>query len=187
MTACSSSSGTRGCSKRALPPPESRNSTVSVGSSPAVISSTAAVPRKLLPSGTGWPASTHRTPGISPRTWPYLVTTIPPSGGWGRTSTAVLAICQAAFPAATKNTRPGKVISPSARRTAASGFTAAMAAPAMASPSILSFSFILFPPLVKCWRRCQQLLCLLLPEVSTFPGKWQGKANRTGNKIFLLP
>ena len=40
-----------------VPPPDSRNNTVSVGSRSCVSSNTASVPRKLFSSGTGWPAS----------------------------------------------------------------------------------------------------------------------------------
>ena len=57
VMSCNSSAGMRSCSKRALPPPDSRSSTVSVGSRSRVSSSTTAVARKLSSSGTGWPAS----------------------------------------------------------------------------------------------------------------------------------
>ena len=57
VMSCSSAPGIRGCSNRALPPPESRKSTVSP--SPALLASASAraVAAKLFSSGTGWPAS----------------------------------------------------------------------------------------------------------------------------------
>ena len=68
VISCNSSPGISGCSKRALPPPESKNSTVSssVSCSTALIASLVAA--KLFSSGTGCPASKQRTQGISPFT-----------------------------------------------------------------------------------------------------------------------
>ena len=57
VMSCNSSPDTKGCSNRALPPPESRNSTVSSAVSPCTSSSARAVAKKLPLSGTGWPAS----------------------------------------------------------------------------------------------------------------------------------
>ena len=105
VMSCSSSAGMSGFSNSALPPPESRNSTVSSGCRPCTSSSAFWVAAKLLASGTGWPASQQVTPGIFPFTWSYLVTTTPPST-CPSTATAACAICHAAFPAATSTVRP---------------------------------------------------------------------------------
>ena len=53
----------------------------------------------------GCPASQQVTPGSGPLTWPYFVMTIPPSTR-PSTASAAWAICHAALPAATRNTRP---------------------------------------------------------------------------------
>ena len=127
VMSCSSPALTRGSSNRALPPPDSRNRTVSSSPRSDTSASASRVARKEFSSGTGWPASRQRTPGMGPATWPYLVMTMPLSTASPRHSRAVLAICQAAFPAATSTTRPGKVLPSRARRTASSGRTAAMA------------------------------------------------------------
>ena len=68
VMSCSSSAGMSGFSNSALPPPESRNSTVSSGCRPCTSSSAFWVAAKLLASGTGWPASQQVTPGIFPFT-----------------------------------------------------------------------------------------------------------------------
>ena len=88
-----------------LPPPESRNSTVSSARRPLTSASARWVAAKLLSSGTGCPASQQVTPGSGPLTWPYFVMTIPPSTR-PSTASAAWAICHAALPAATRNTRP---------------------------------------------------------------------------------
>ena len=85
------------------------------------------MPLKEFSSGTGWPASKQSKLAMGPMTWSYFVTTTPFSMRLPITSDAALAICQAALPAATSSTRPGKVICFRARCTAASGCTAAMA------------------------------------------------------------
>ena len=124
VMSCSSSPGISGFSNNALPPPDSRNRTVSCSVSPCTRSSAFCVPAKLPSSGTGWPPSQQTTPGISPRTWPYLVTTTPPST-WPSVLTAAAAICQAAFPAATRSVRPPRGwYARRARCTASSGRTA---------------------------------------------------------------
>ena len=105
VMSCSSSAGMSGFSNSALPPPESRNNTVSSGCRPCTSSSAFWVAAKLLASGTGWPASQQVTPGIFPFTWSYLVTTTPLST-CPSTATAACAICHAAFPAATSTVRP---------------------------------------------------------------------------------
>ena len=105
VTACSSSAGNSGFSNSALPPPESRNSTVSSARRPLTSASARWVAAKLLSSGTGCPASQQVTPGSGPLTWPYFVMTIPPSTR-PSTASAAWAICHAALPAATRNTRP---------------------------------------------------------------------------------
>ena len=124
---CSSSPETSGFSNRALPPPESRNSTVSFSVRSATRSSAACVPRNEFSSGTGCPASKQEKFAMGPITWSYLVTTTPFSIRPPRQSEAALAICQAALPAATSSTLPGNSICCSARCTAASGCTAAIA------------------------------------------------------------
>ena len=125
VISCNSSPGISGCSNNALPPPESRNSTVSPAPAPATRSNAARVAAKPFSSGIGWPASRQATPGSSPCAWPYLVMTTPPSTR-PRQPSAACAICQAALPAATSSTRPPGANPASARRTAASGRTAAM-------------------------------------------------------------
>ena len=142
VMSCSSSPGISGFSNSAEPPPDSRNSTVSFSVRPCTKSRASAVPRKEFSSGTGWPASMHTQFGMSPFTWSYLVTTTPRSIRSPRHSAAVWAICQAALPAATSSTLPGNARFSSARRTAASGSTAAMAARTMASASLRSSCFI---------------------------------------------
>ena len=82
------------------------------------------------------------TPGISPFTWPYLVTTTPPSTR-PSASTAACAICQAALPAATSSTLPplgAKAFN--ARRTASSGRTAFRLERMMVSASLRRVRFI---------------------------------------------
>ena len=142
VMSCSSSPGSSGRSNNALPPPESRNSTVSSAVRPCTRVSAFLVAAKLFSSGTGWPASQQVTPGISPFTWPYLVTTTPPSTR-PSASTAACAICQAALPAATSSTLPplgAKAFN--ARRTASSGRTAFRLERMMASASLRRVGFI---------------------------------------------
>ena len=132
---CNSVAGSNGCSNSALPPPESKNSTVSAAVSPRTSASACSVAAKPFASGTGWPASQQVTPGSAPLTWPYLVMTTPPSTR-PSVSTATRAICHAALPAATNTIRPPrgwKVCS--ARRTASSGRTARRLAEIIASAS----------------------------------------------------
>ena len=138
---CSSAPGISGFSNSALPPPDSRNSTVSSAVKPCTSSSAFRVAAKPFSSGTGCPASQQSTPGIVPFTWPYLVTTTPPSTR-PRNFTAAWAICHAALPAATSSTLPpcGRKFF-SARRTASSGRTAFRLARMMASASLRSVSF----------------------------------------------
>ncbi len=112
VTAKSSSSGIRGFSKRALPPPESRKRTVSFSVRFPVSFRTAAVAANEFLSGTGCPASRQSIRGISPFTWPYLVTTTPASIRSPKRSEAALAICQAAFPAAATTSRPPENVFP---------------------------------------------------------------------------
>ena len=68
---------------------------------------------------------------------------MPPSAGTFRQRIAALAICQPALPAETSRTRPGKARPDSARVTAASGRTAAIAARIMVSASFRSVEFML--------------------------------------------
>ena len=138
---CSSAPGISGFSNSALPPPDSRNSTVSSAVKPCTSSSAFRVAAKPFSSGTGCPASQQSTPGIVPFTWPYLVTTTPPSTR-PRNFTAAWAICHAALPAATSSTLPpcGRKFF-NARRTASSGRTAFRLARMMASASLRSVSF----------------------------------------------
>ena len=150
---CSSAPGISGFSNSALPPPDSRNSTVSSAVKPCTSSSAFRVAAKPFSSGTGCPASQQSTPGIVPFTWPYLVTTTPPSTR-PRNFTAAWAICHAALPAATSSTLPpcGRKFF-SARRTASSGRTAfrlarMMASASLRSVSFFSMSFSPFPPLL---------------------------------------
>ena len=100
------------------------------------------VAAKPFSSGTGCPASQQSTPGIVPFTWPYLVTTTPPSTR-PSVSTAACAICHAALPAATSSTLPplgAKAFN--ARRTASSGRTAFRLDAMMASASFRSVGFM---------------------------------------------
>ena len=117
-----SSAGTRGRSNRAEPPPDTRKITVSSAVRPDTRSMAAWVPWKEPSSGTGWPPSQMAQWGMFPMLWPCLVTTTP---AWSRSPSrlaAQLAICQAALPAATRQSFPGpKSFCSSARRTAWSG------------------------------------------------------------------
>ena len=70
------------------------------------MSSIFCVPSNEFSSGTGCPASRHSTCWISPFTWSYLVSTIPPSSRSSNISTAACAICHAAFPIATRYSFP---------------------------------------------------------------------------------
>ena len=54
---CNSVPESSGFSNNALPPPESRNSTVSSAARPRTSSNAFSVAAKLFSSGTGWPAS----------------------------------------------------------------------------------------------------------------------------------
>ena len=139
VRAASSSGGMRGDSKRAEPPPDTRNTTVSSGARPRTSSMAARVPRKELSSGTGWPASrTSRVP-MGPSLWPCLVMTMPPSGLRSRLSQAAWAMDQAALPTATRISFPAPNSFPArARATAASGRTWAMASRTMVLQSFLS-------------------------------------------------
>ena len=142
----SSPSGISGFSNSALPPPESRKSTVSSPRRSSVSARAAAAARTLFSSGTGCPASMKRSGGsVSPR-WPYLLMTRPSSTGASSVRSAAAAIRQAALPTATGKTRPGKRFPFSARSTALSGSTASMAARAAASASARSFLSILPSP-----------------------------------------
>ena len=96
------SSEINGLSKSALPPPESKNRTVSVAFSLWVIWRIFCVPSTLFRSGMGCPASKHKTPGSFPRICPYFVSTIPRQIGFGTHFIAASAICHAAFPTATR-------------------------------------------------------------------------------------
>ena len=77
VISASSSSEISGFSKRAEPPPDSKNKTVSSLFRLLTISIAACVPRKEFSSGTGCPASKQIVLGIAPFTWSYLVTTTP--------------------------------------------------------------------------------------------------------------
>ena len=77
-------------------------------------------------SGTGCPASRQSIFPRGPFTWSYLVMTMPFSIRSPRQSRAAFAMFQAALPAATRITRPGKEAPFSARATASSGCTARM-------------------------------------------------------------
>ena len=120
----SSSSEVGGFLKRAEPPPDNRKITVSSLFKPLTKSRAAWVPLKEFPSGTGCPASKHRTFGISPFTCPYFVTHIPACSLSPRIAAAVPAICHAAFPAATRYILPSwKHFPARACATASSGIT----------------------------------------------------------------
>ena len=124
----SSEGGTRGASNRAEPPPESRKSTVSASVRPLVRARASSVAEKVSSSGTGWPASRMRREVMGPWAWPCLVMTIPLSSRSPTQSQAALAMDQAALPTDTSTSRPAGKARPSrARRTASSGWTAAMA------------------------------------------------------------
>ena len=144
---CSCSGGIKGFSNRALPPPESRNRTVSLSDRSSVMFRIFSVPRKLFSSGTGWPASRQDIPSRGCFTWPYLVSTMPVSIFPGSCSRAAFAICHAAFPTETRMTRPENVTLSSARRTASSGRTEAMAPRTIFSASARNAQFIQIPPL----------------------------------------
>ena len=146
MISCSSSSGISGFSNSALPPPESRKSTVSSSRSPSVSARAAAAARTLFSSGTGCPASKKRSGGSASPRWPYLVMTRPSAAGTSSARSAAAAIRQAALPTATGKTRPGKRFPFRARSTALSGSTASMAARAAASASARSFLSIRSSP-----------------------------------------
>ena len=136
----SSSKGTSGFSNSALPPPETRKSTVSPA--PAFFASSIAcsVAATEFSSGMGCPASYTLTRSKPPCAWPYLVITIPSS--ILSSSHAALAIVQAALPIATRYILPLSSSLSSAALTAACGCTAAIAASIIALASL--FMPILF-------------------------------------------
>ena len=133
VTSASSPPETSGASKRAEPPPERRKTTVSCGDRPCTKSSTASVARNEFSSGTGCPASWQAMRGRGCSTWPYFVTTMPRARRSPSTALAAAAMRHAALPAATSRTSPAgsNVAAERARRTAASGFTASIAAVAI--------------------------------------------------------
>ena len=78
FTSCNSSSDTSGLSNRALPPPETRNISVSFGVRLWARERAASAPRTELPSGTGCPASYMAISSEKlPAEWPYLVMITP--------------------------------------------------------------------------------------------------------------
>ena len=139
VMSCNSDSGTSGCSSRALPPPESRNTTVSCAPRSRTSASAALVPRQEPSSGMGCPPSKHAMPASGPLLWPYFVMTTPRRMRPPRQDTAAWAICHAALPAATRYTPPvPKSWLSSARMTATSGSTAWMPADTIFSASSCS-------------------------------------------------
>ena len=125
MISSSSSSGISGFSKRALPPPDRRNSTVSSGCRFSVISSTFSVASQLFYRAPDGPPHSA-IPGISPS---HDDTSSRPRGlrRLSEHFTAASAICRRLFPTAARYTLPGNFLPSRQRRTASSGFTASSA------------------------------------------------------------
>ena len=139
----------RGFSKRAEPPPLIKNSTVSSAVRSLTRSMARWVAFREFSSGTGWPASQISRGASSPLLWPYLVITIPLEIRPSRIPTAVLAICQAAFPMATTTIFPlPNSLCSKAFATAASGSEALMASSIMVSASVRNV--MVFSPSKYC-------------------------------------
>ena len=160
VISCSSSGGISGASKRAEPPPDRRNKTVSFSVRFSVSASASAVAEKVSSSGTGCPASRTSSVPAGPPDWPCLVMMIPPVSRSPKQSQAALPMDQPALPAETRISLPVPKSLPSrAWRTARSGITARIARAMISSASFRKLCIASLPQ----FRRPAAFMAVIKP------------------------